>query len=107
MATTMSRPAPPALDTPASATFPSELKSGLATSQPVTVKQEEPQKTPITPPAAYLDFLAKRSSRTISPPSSATFTPPLLDKPSLKSNPSSDTVATEATVQTISESESV
>jgi hypothetical protein len=102
MATTMSRPAPPALDTPASATFPSELKSSLPTSLPVNVKHEEPQKTPITPPAAYLDFLAKRSSRNFSPPSSATFNPVLLEKPSLTSFPSTDSVATEATVQTLS-----
>lgn len=108
MATTMSRPAPPALDTPASATFPSELKSGFPTSQTVMVKQEEPQKTPISPPAAYLDFLAKRSSRNISPPSSATFNPTLLEKPPLTSNQSTESIATEATVQTIStESESV
>jgi hypothetical protein len=95
-------PAPPALDTPASATFPSELKSAVSHSPPPNIKHEEPQKTPLTPPAAYLDFLAKRSSRNISPPASATFSSVLLEKPSLTSNPSTDSVATEATVQTLS-----
>ncbi|KAF2239377.1 hypothetical protein EV356DRAFT_515573 [Viridothelium virens] len=57
---------PPALDTPVSATYPSELRSPLV-GTPTFIKREEDMKTPITPPAAYVDFLKALSPTLMSP----------------------------------------
>ncbi|KAF2405409.1 hypothetical protein EJ06DRAFT_535319 [Trichodelitschia bisporula] len=61
MATT-SKPTLPSLKTPLSASYPSELRSPF-TPHTTHFKREAdlPEKTPITPPAAYLDFISKLS----------------------------------------------
>ncbi|OCL10884.1 hypothetical protein AOQ84DRAFT_374502 [Glonium stellatum] len=66
MATTSTKPALSALKTPISATYPSELRSPMV-STPTYIKREEGQQTPITPPAAYLDFLKTLSPVLMSP----------------------------------------
>ncbi|OCK83923.1 hypothetical protein K432DRAFT_290040 [Lepidopterella palustris CBS 459.81] len=66
MATTSTKPALSALKTPLSATYPSELRSPMV-STPTHIKREEGQQTPITPPAAYLDFLKTLSPVLMSP----------------------------------------
>lgn len=90
------RPQLSALKTPLSASYPSELRSPLVAT-PTLIKQEESQKTPITPPAAYLDFLSKLSPTILSPQSansSFRFTFP--EKPPLPSTASSESIATTA-----------
>ncbi|KAF2200006.1 hypothetical protein GQ43DRAFT_418975 [Delitschia confertaspora ATCC 74209] len=71
MATTDSKPTLPALKTPLSATYPSELRSPMVQSAsaltPTFFKREESLKTPITPPSAYLDFLKTLSPVLMSP----------------------------------------
>lgn len=69
MATTDSKPALSALKTPLSATYPSELRSPMvhSASTPTFIKREDPLKTPITPPTAYLDFLKTLSPVLMSP----------------------------------------
>lgn len=59
------------LQTPGSGTFPSELRSPLATS-PSFLKRDDALKTPITPPSAYLDFLKNMSPAVMSPMSTST-----------------------------------
>ena len=54
------------LDTPVSATYPSELRSPLI-GTPTFIKREEDMKTPITPPTAYVDFLKALSPTLMSP----------------------------------------
>ncbi|XTI86741.1 hypothetical protein V2W45_359827 [Cenococcum geophilum] len=66
MAATSTKPTLSALKTPISATYPSELRSPMA-STPTYIKREESQQTPITPPAAYLDFLKTLSPVLMSP----------------------------------------
>ncbi|KAK2767544.1 hypothetical protein FQN54_003702 [Arachnomyces sp. PD_36] len=45
------------LQTPKSASFPSELQKSPHTATPDAIKQEDGLRTPITPPTAYTDFL--------------------------------------------------
>jgi hypothetical protein len=45
------------LQTPRSASFPSELQKSPLSATPDSIKQEDGLKTPITPPAAYTEFL--------------------------------------------------
>ncbi|KAF2090658.1 hypothetical protein K490DRAFT_71032 [Saccharata proteae CBS 121410] len=66
MATTSTKPALSALKTPLSATYPSELRSPMP-GTPSFIKREEGEKTPITPPAAYVDFLKALSPVLMSP----------------------------------------
>ena len=56
-ATATAKPVLPPLQTPKSATFPSELHSCSLPSLIGVIKQEDDLKTPITPPVAYTDFL--------------------------------------------------
>lgn len=56
MPAAVAKPVLPPLQTPRSATFPSEILSPLPSSL-TTVKQEADMRTPITPPVAYTDFL--------------------------------------------------
>ncbi|KAL1618976.1 hypothetical protein SLS56_010294 [Neofusicoccum ribis] len=66
MAATSTKPALAALKTPVSATYPSELRSPhLGT--PTLVKREDGEKTPISPPVAYVDFLKALSPVLMSP----------------------------------------
>ncbi|KAK7510723.1 uncharacterized protein IWZ02DRAFT_386271 [Phyllosticta citriasiana] len=69
-ATTTTKPTL-ALKTPVSATYPSEISSP-AVLTPTLLKHEEGEKTPITPPAAYVDFLKTFSPVLMSPVSSST-----------------------------------
>lgn len=59
------KPQLPALKTPVSATYPSEIASPMACT-PTYIKQED-LKTPITPPAAYVDFLKAFSPTLMTP----------------------------------------
>lgn len=78
MATTDSKPALSALETPVSATYPSELRSPMVLSATTptfaTLRREDSIKTPITPPTAYLDFLKTLSPVLMSPLSTGTST---------------------------------
>jgi hypothetical protein len=102
MATTQQKPQLSALKTPLSASYPSELRSPLVAT-PTYIKQEESLKTPITPPAAYLDFLSKLSPTSLLSPMSAgpatskRFTFPD-NKPTLTSTASSDSISTTASM---------
>ncbi|TKA27795.1 hypothetical protein B0A50_04896 [Salinomyces thailandicus] len=49
------------LQTPGSGTFPSELRSPMASSPGLMKTRDGDLKTPITPPSAYLDFLKSMS----------------------------------------------
>jgi len=96
MATSTVKPELPALKTPLtaplSATYPSELRSP-AVGTPTYIKREDAMKTPISPPAAYLDFLNKLSPTILSPQSAgAKF--PLPEKPLLTSTTSSESIVT-------------
>jgi hypothetical protein len=62
------------LKTPVSATYPSEIRSPMLAS-PMAARDDS-LKTPITPPAAYLEFLASRSPTVWSAPPSAALHPP-------------------------------
>ncbi|KKY16761.1 hypothetical protein UCDDS831_g06825 [Diplodia seriata] len=73
MAATSAKPTLPALKTPVSATYPSELRSPQVAT-PSFVKREEGEKTPITPPAAYVDFLKALSPALMSPMPTGTST---------------------------------
>ncbi|OJD32428.1 uncharacterized protein BKCO1_3800063 [Diplodia corticola] len=73
MAATSAKPTLPALKTPVSATYPSELRSPQVAT-PSLVKREEGEKTPITPPAAYVDFLKALSPALMSPMPTGTST---------------------------------
>ncbi|KAF1987782.1 hypothetical protein K402DRAFT_412014 [Aulographum hederae CBS 113979] len=86
------------MKTPLSATYPSELRSPQVGS-PAFIKREDSQKTPITPPAAYLDFLKTLSPTLMSPLSAGGATrKSFSEKPAaLLSNHSSDSVQTLST----------
>ncbi|KAF2141683.1 uncharacterized protein K452DRAFT_298355 [Aplosporella prunicola CBS 121167] len=71
MATSTAKPVLPPLKTPVSATYPSELCS------PSLLKRDDGEKTPITPPPAYVDFLALMSPAPTSTSASFSFA----DKP--------------------------
>ncbi|KAI4736413.1 hypothetical protein E4T50_13075 [Aureobasidium sp. EXF-12298] len=60
------RPKRPTLQTPLSASYPSEVKSPFP-GTPSFIKREENIKTPVTPPVAYLDFLKSMSTGLASP----------------------------------------
>ena len=51
------KPVLPPLQTPKSASFPSDLLKTPLSGVGCAIKQEEDLKTPITPPSAYTDFL--------------------------------------------------
>jgi hypothetical protein len=81
-----------------SATFPSEIQTPLTLMSPSLVKREEVEKTPISPPAAYLSFLSKMSTPpATSPPPSASLTgPSQSDRPTLTSHVSVESVSSAA-----------
>lgn len=60
------RPKRPTLQTPLSASYPSEVKSPFP-GTPSFIKREENIKTPVTPPVAYLDFLKSMPTGLASP----------------------------------------
>ncbi|KAI5271537.1 hypothetical protein E4T47_05180 [Aureobasidium subglaciale] len=60
------RPKRPTLQTPLSASYPSEVKSPYP-GTPSFIKREEYIKTPVTPPVAYLDFLKSMPTGLASP----------------------------------------
>ncbi|KAG9946568.1 hypothetical protein KCU85_g6374, partial [Aureobasidium melanogenum] len=60
------RPRRPTLQTPLSASYPSEVKSPFP-GTPSFIKREENIKTPVTPPVAYLDFLKSMPTGLASP----------------------------------------
>lgn len=70
------KPVLASLKTPLSATYPSELRSPMTAlvATPTYVKREEGMKTPITPPAAYVDFLKAMSPVLMSPLATGTST---------------------------------
>jgi hypothetical protein len=77
MATTDAKPALSSLKTPLSASYPSELRSPMihSATTPIfaNIKREDSDlKTPITPPAAYLEFLKNLSPVLTSPMSTGT-----------------------------------
>jgi hypothetical protein len=76
------------LKTPVSATYPSEIRSPMLASP--MGPRDESLKTPITPPAAYLDFLA-RSPTVWSAPPSAALHPPTVAKPDAAAPEKQDT----------------
>ena len=57
MPAAVERPVLPPLQTPKTATFPSEILASPLPSSIISVKREEDLRTPITPPIAYTDFL--------------------------------------------------
>ncbi|KAF2720302.1 hypothetical protein K431DRAFT_285963 [Polychaeton citri CBS 116435] len=74
------------LQTPSSASYPSELRSPMVGS-PGFIKREDGLKTPITPPSAYLDFLKQNmnSPALLSPaPTSTSARFSFNEKPSLE-----------------------
>jgi hypothetical protein len=79
MAATDSKPVLSTLKTPLSATYPSELRSPMVHSATTPIfahikRENDDLKTPITPPAAYLDFLKTLSPVLSSPASTGTST---------------------------------
>jgi len=65
---TTSKPVLPPLQTPKSASFPSDLLKTPLSGVGCVIKQEEDLKTPITPPSAYTDFLKAITPVLSSPP---------------------------------------
>jgi hypothetical protein len=57
MPAAVAKPILPPLQTPKTATFPSEIAQSPLPSSLSSIKQEDGIKTPITPPVAYTDFL--------------------------------------------------
>ncbi|KIW03303.1 uncharacterized protein PV09_05514 [Verruconis gallopava] len=92
---TTTKPQLSALKTPLSASFPSEMRSPCV-GTPTFIKQEENQKTPITPPAAYLDFLSKLSPTLLSPLSASNTRFSFNEKPTLSSQSSTESIVTTA-----------
>ena len=66
MATTK-KPSLPPLQTPQTASFPSEIVETPLSALPPAIKQETGLKTPITPPIAYTEFLKALTPVLISP----------------------------------------
>ena len=62
------KPVLPPLQTPKSASFPSDLLKTPLSGIGCVIKQEENLKTPITPPSAYTDFLKALTPVLTSPP---------------------------------------
>nr|POE63394.1 hypothetical protein CFP56_04297 [Quercus suber] len=108
------------LQTPGSASFPSELRSPMVSSPGGFLKRDQDLKTPITPPSAYLDFLKSMSPAMLSPaptstsarfsfnekPSESfgdkTMSPPTSDaQPSLSRNTSYDSNASTVSTSTV------
>ena len=66
------KPVLPPLQTPKTASFPSEIvETPLSACLSAVIKQEQGLKTPITPPTAYTDFLSALTPILASPPTSA------------------------------------
>jgi hypothetical protein len=82
-----SRPLLSTLKTPVSATYPSEIRSPMLAS-PIGARDDS-LKTPLSPPAAYLDFLA-RSPTVWSAPPSAALHPPAVAKPDVAGHETQD-----------------
>ena len=83
------KPHLPPLKTPKTATFPSELHEESLSSISDNVKQENGTSTPITPPAAYTDFLKALTPVFASPVSAGVSFPKCpLDKPPTSSSTS-------------------
>lgn len=92
MPAAVAKPVLPPLQTPKSATFPSEILQSPLPGSVSAVKQEEDMRTPITPPVAYTDFLktltpvvSAGSPRSALPPQSNSF-----EESSRKSTPTSE-----------------
>ena len=72
MPSAVSKPVLPPLQTPKTASFPSEfVETPLSACLSAVIKQEQGLKTPITPPTAYTDFLNALTPVLASPPTSA------------------------------------
>ncbi|RMZ79172.1 hypothetical protein DV738_g3540, partial [Chaetothyriales sp. CBS 135597] len=72
MPPTVTKPVLPPLQTPKTASFPSEIvETPLSACVSAVIKQEQDLKTPITPPTAYTDFLKALTPVLASPPTSA------------------------------------
>jgi len=70
--TAVTKPVLPPLQTPRSASFPSEMCSTpISACLSAVIKQEAELRTPITPPTAYTDFLKALTPTLASPPPSA------------------------------------
>lgn len=70
--TAVTKPVLPPLQTPRSASFPSEICSTpVSACLSAVIKQESDLRTPITPPTAYTDFLKALTPILASPPPSA------------------------------------
>ncbi|KAK5097471.1 hypothetical protein LTS08_006883, partial [Lithohypha guttulata] len=70
--TAVTKPTLPPLQTPRSASFPSEMCSTpISACLSAVIKQEADLRTPITPPTAYTDFLKALTPILASPPPSA------------------------------------
>ncbi|KAK8180260.1 hypothetical protein HDK77DRAFT_101469 [Phyllosticta capitalensis] len=96
MAATTTKPTL-ALKTPVSATYPSEISSP-AVLTPTLLKHEEGEKTPITPPAAYVDFLKTFSPVLMSPaPSSTSSRFNFDDRPTTSRTTSASSTSTQPT----------
>lgn len=69
----VTKPVLPPLQTPKTASFPSEIVETPLTASCISavIKQEQGLKTPITPPVAYTDFLKALTPILASPPTSA------------------------------------
>ncbi|RMZ90872.1 hypothetical protein DV736_g1904, partial [Chaetothyriales sp. CBS 134916] len=72
MPSAVTKPVLPPLQTPKTASFPSEIvDTPLSACVSAVIKQEQDLKTPITPPTAYTDFLKALTPILTSPPTSA------------------------------------
>jgi hypothetical protein len=91
MPAAVAKPILPPLQTPKSATFPSEILSGH-TSSLSAIKQEDDLRTPITPPIAYTDFLKTLTPvlSTASPRSALPRTFSFEEEASTKSTPATE-----------------
>lgn len=68
----ITKPVLPPLQTPKSASFPSEIVSTpMSAVMSAVIKQEQDLRTPITPPTAYTDFIKALTPIMASPPHSA------------------------------------
>lgn len=72
MPSAITKPVLPPLQTPKTASFPSEIvETPLSACLSAVIKQERGLKTPITPPTAYTDFLNALTPVLATPPTSA------------------------------------
>jgi hypothetical protein len=89
MPAAVAKPILPPLQTPKSATFPSEIVQSPLPGSLSAIKQEDDMRTPITPPVAYTDFL-KTLTPVLSAASPRSALPRSLSFESDKSTPTSE-----------------